>query len=137
MAFKTFQVFPNGNNMLLLFVGESLHNYWGKLWKKEILATLIIKRKSQKCLLFIIESLNNFDNQTFQTSKQKWWGMLTCYYKPPLKIFGKPWLKKTNATYFVIIWKYQNCQKLKTQTSYFWKVSPIDLKLYQMLPYVK
>ena len=100
MAFKTFQVFPNGNNMLFLFVGESLHNFCGKLWKKKILATLIIKRQPQKCLLFISESLNNFDNQNLQTSKHKWWSILTCYYKPPLEIFWQALVEENKCHIF-------------------------------------
>ena len=33
-----------------------------------------------------------------QASKQKWWSLLTCYYKPNL-YFGKFWLKKNQMPY--------------------------------------
>ena len=126
MAFKTFQVFPNGNNMLFLFVGESLHNYCGKLWKKKILATLIIKRKSQKCLLFISESFEFRYFKTLQTSKQKWWGMLTCYYKPPLKIFWQALVEENKCHIFCyylkipILPETENSNKLLLETFSNW-----------------
>ena len=51
--------------------------------------------------------------KTLQTSKQKWWGMLTCYYKPPLNIFWQALVEENKCHILLFIWKYQNCQKLK------------------------
>ena len=41
--------------------------------------------------------LNLIILQTLQTPKQKWRGILTCYYKPPLIIFWKALVKENKC----------------------------------------
>ena len=66
-------------------------NCWGssKIWLMEVVKTWekfqkVYKRKPiQNCSPKF--EFKYF--KTLQTLKQKWWGMLTCYYKPPLIIW--------------------------------------------------
>ena len=57
--------------------------------------------------------LNSNISKTLKTPKQKWWSMLTCYYKPPLTIFWQALVKENKCHILLIIWKFQKFQKLK------------------------
>ena len=109
MAFKTFQVFPNGNNMLFSLLVRAYIIIVENFGRRKILATLIIQ-KIPKMPLLINESLNNFDNQTFQTSKQKWWGMLTCYYKPLLTMFWQALVEENKCHIYYLIKNANNAR---------------------------
>ena len=94
--------------------GSSKIDLW-KLWKLEKFQKVYKRKGIQNCS-------PNFEfknSKTLQTSKQKWWDMLACYYKPPLTIFWQALVGENKCHILLFIWEYQNCQKLKTQTSYF------------------
>ena len=44
--------------------------------------------------------LNSKIFKTLQTPKQKWWGMLTCYYKPPLAIIWQALVEENKCHIF-------------------------------------
>ena len=111
-----------GQNKTILWYSKLLRNFQD--WFMEDVKNLekipkVFKRKGiHYCLPHLFSNIF----PALQASKQKWWSVLTCYYKPH-QYFGKVWLKKNQVHHKLKISKntiQKNSNELLLETFSKW-----------------